>query len=166
MATRRGGLAVAVLLVAGAGTAMARLPSRQPAAVVIDLTTQGGWTMGPRFRVTIAADGSVRGPAIGGVKPDASTCARLTPAERHAFQGALGVALRDPWPATLAPAGDDGCCDRRKWLLRLRQPYSVDPTRTFTTSWFDGNEPHLPKAFVVIRDTVIRASARLAACAR
>jgi hypothetical protein len=161
MATRRGGLAVAVLLVAGVGTAMARLPSRQPAAVIIDLRTQGGWTMGPRVRVTIGTDGSVRGSAGGG-----STCARLTPAERQAFQTALALARREPWPASLAPAGDDGCCDRRKWMLSLREPYSVEPTRTFTTSWFDGNEPHLPHAFVVIKDTVIGASKRLVACAR
>jgi hypothetical protein len=152
--------------VAGAATATAGLPSRQPSAVVIDLRTQGGWTMGPRVRLTIGVDGSVRGPAIGSKTPEASRCARLTPAERHAFQVALAAVRSQSWPATLGPAGDDGCCDRRKWILQLREPYSVDPERTVTTSWFEGNEPHLPKAFVVIKEIVLAAGTRLAACPR
>jgi hypothetical protein len=158
---------LAVLLAAGAGTSAARQSAPPDLGFLIDLSYSGGYV--PTLAqegVTIGADGRIGALGTGGPKPDAAACrVPLTEAERQAVRDALAAATRRPWPATFDPAGDDGCCDRRKWILRLRPHDDVKRT-AFVTTWFDGNEKHLPRELLAIKDIVATARKRLAGCPR
>lgn len=155
----------AVLHVAGAGTSAARQAAPPDLGFQIDVYTTGGFvpTIG-RSGVTIGADGRIGALGTGGPKPDAAACrVPLTEAERRTLRDALTAATRSPWPAAFNPAGDDGCCDRRKWTLLLRPHDDVERT-AFVTTWFDGNEKYLPKELKAITDIAAAARKRLAGC--
>jgi hypothetical protein len=137
-------------------------------AFVIDLDTTGGFTGRGRGGVTVDSDGRVRAARIGGANRDASECRSQLPAEElESLRVAVSAAAEQPWPESFAPAGDDGCCDRHRWTLRVEQRHTDDRVRTSATMWYDGNDDRLPKEVAVIRDVAMRALTRaLADCGR
>jgi hypothetical protein len=170
MAKRIGRLLVAVLAVAdvsAVGLWAARQSPLREAGFVIDLDSTGGFIGRGRGGVTIASDGSVRASRFGTNRATSVCRGQLTDGERQALRDALAGATRQPWPATLAPPGDKGCCDRYKWTLRVQQRDAGDRVETFLTTWFDGNQEHFPKELVAINDIAVGALTRtLAGCGR
>lgn len=161
-----------VLLTLATAAVAAQPPVSQlplgPHAFVIDLDTTGGFTGRGRGGVTVDSDGRVRAARVGGAKRDASQCPSQLPAEDlESLRRAVSAAARAKWPDSFAPAGDDGCCDRMHWTLRLEHRTADDRVRTAVTTWYDANEERLPTEVAVIRDVAVRALTRaLATCGR
>ena len=147
------------------GAAARQLPAGAN-AFVIDLDTSGGFTGRGLGGVTIDSGGNVRGSGLGGTNRQSSKCrTHLTADDLEALR--LAVARVQPWPETFAPAGDDGCCDRHRWTLRLEQRLANGQARTATTMWYDANEGRLPDEVTVMRDIAMRAlKGALADCGR
>jgi hypothetical protein len=137
-------------------------------AFVIDLDTSGGFTGRGLGGVTIDSEGSVRGSGLGGTDRQSSKCrTQLAAEDLQSLRLAVEAGRVQPWPETFAPAGDDGCCDRHRWSLRLEQRLANGQVRTAETMWYDANESRLPDEVTVIRDIAMRALKRaLAACGR
>lgn len=130
----------------------------QQQVFTIDLDTSGGFTGRGRGGVTIKSDGTVRAGRFG-TNREASTCqATLASADLALLQTAV-ARTREAWPATVNPAGDDGCCDRFQYTLRvgLQDGDAKKPARTFETTWHDGNEKFLPPQLATIKDVALRA---------
>jgi hypothetical protein len=163
---------VLVPLVLATAALAAQPPSPQlpagPLAFVIDLDTTGGFTGRGRGGVTVDSEGRVRAARMGGVNRDASQCrAQLAADDLQSLRRAVAGTGPQSWPETFAPSGDNGCCDRHQWTLRLEQREADDRVRKFVTKWYDGNEGRLPKELASIRDIAVRALTRaLADCGR
>jgi hypothetical protein len=154
---------------AGAGAADASHAQSAPSlqfAFVVDLDMTGGFTGLGRGGVTVDSDGRARAARIGGVNREASECgAQLEGDDLQSLQRAVAAARLQSWPATFAPAGDTGCCDRVTWTLRLAHRDADDRAQTSATMWYDGNEDRLPKEIAAITDVAVRVLARtLADC--
>jgi len=136
-----------------------------PGAFVVDLDTTGGFTGRGMGGVTVDSGGVVRASRIGGPSRDASECRATLPAdELESLRRAVEV-VSQPWLESFAPAGDDGCCDRYRWTLRLERRLADGRGQTFATHWFQGNEDRLPRELRVIRDVAARAlTLALTAC--
>jgi hypothetical protein len=130
----------------------------QPVTFVLELDTSGGFTGRGRGGVTIGSDGTVRASRVGGTNREASACrGQLGADEISSLQKAVAGATQQPWPASFAPAGDMGCCDRMKWTLRVDARADGNRAETFSTSWYDGNEQHMPKELTAVRDGALAA---------
>ncbi len=115
--------------------------------------------------MTVDSGGAVRASRLGGSSRDTSECRGTLPADQLESLRRAVEAVREPWPQSLAPPGDDGCCDRYRWTLRLERRQSDDRRQTFTTQWFQANEDRLPQDIKVIRDVAARAlTLALTAC--
>jgi hypothetical protein len=149
------------------GAAARQLPAGAN-AFVIDLDTSGGFTGRGLGGVTIDSEGQVRGSGLGGTNRQSSKCRTQLPEEDlKSLRVALEAARVQPWPETFAPAGDDGCCDRHRWTLRLEQRLANGQARTAKTMWYDANESRLPNEVTVMRDIAMRAlKGALAECGR
>ena len=161
----------AVLTLALAISSVAPAARQLPAganAFVIDLDTSGGFTGRGRGGVTVDSEGHVYASGIGGADRQSSKCrTQLAADDLRVLRLAVEAARVQPWPETFAPTGDDGCCDRHRWTLRLVRRLDDDQLRTSKTMWYDGNEGRLPKEVTVIADVAMRALTRaLAACGR
>jgi len=148
------------------------LPAR-PAAVqapvfTITLDTAGGFSGRGRGGVTVDADGRVRASRMAGITRDPSLCrGQLASSDLESLQQAVAAAGLQPWPASFDPPKDNGCCDRFKWTLRLEQRDAADRTRTWVTTWHDGNEARLSKELAAIREIALSAlTSTLAECGR
>jgi hypothetical protein len=147
------------------GAAARQLPAGA-SAFVIDLDTSGGFTGRGLGGVTIDSEGNVRGSGLGGTNRQSSTC-RTQLAAEDLQSLRLAVTRVQPWPETFAPAGDDGCCDRHRWILRFEQRLANGQVRTAKTMWYDANESRLPDEVTVMRDIAMRALKRaLGDCGR
>ena len=160
-------LAPACLILTTATLAAGRLPSQLPSgglAFVVDLDTTGGFSGRGIGGVTVDSSGGVLASRRGGVSREKPDCRAKLPADQlESLQRAV-AAVSQPWPQSFAPTGDDGCCDRFRWTLRLEQrPSAGDRPRTLTTQWYDGNEARLPPDVKAIKDVAVRA---LTACGR
>jgi hypothetical protein len=135
-------------------------------AFLIDLDTTGGFTGRGRGGVSLASDGTAVAARGMGSNRSSSTCrTTMTNEEVTTLRDAVTTARREPWPPTFVPSGDNGCCDRMKWTLRLQQRDGDDGIRTFQTIWYDGNEKRLPAELATIRDLAVRVMTRaLRAC--
>lgn len=165
------GIAVAIWISLSYGALAAQQPARQlpPGRMTffIDLETSGGFTGSLRGSVTLASDGSVSAARVLAGNRDTDCRSQLATEDLRLLQRAVAGARGQDWPASFAPPGDNGCCDRIKWTLRLQQREANDRERTSVTTWFDGNEERLPKELAVIRDVAMRAQTRsLANCGR
>jgi hypothetical protein len=107
----------------------------------IELDSTGGFFGRGGGAITISSEGWSRASSIG-VQRRSGPQSPLTRAEIDALQNAAAAAIRQPWPAAVDPANDNGCCDRYQWTLRL-MPRGTDQ-RTFVTTWHSGNERYLP----------------------
>jgi hypothetical protein len=163
---------VLVPLTLGVADPAARQPAPQlpkgPLAFVIDLETTGGFSGQGLGGVTVDSNGSVGASRVGGSTRPASECrGKLRVDDLQSLQQAVEATRLQSWPETFAPAGDNGCCDRFHWTLRLEQRQADDQVRRAATSWYDGNEDRLPKEVAAIRDIAMRAlRAALAECGR
>jgi hypothetical protein len=165
------GLGILCLLFAIEVAPTAGAPPRLPGganAFVIDLDTSGGFSGRGLGGVTIDSEGNVRGSDMGGTNRQSSKCRTTLAAEDlQSVRAAVDAARVQPWPDTFAPAGDNGCCDRHRWILRLEYRLDDGQVRTSKTMWYDANEGRLPKEVVAIRDIAMHALKRaLGACRR
>jgi hypothetical protein len=137
-------------------------PSGQAAAAfTIDLDTTGGFVGHGRGGVTLDSDGRVRAAHSSRTNRDESNCrAQLAAEDLESLRRAVAAVGRQRWPASFAPPGDNGCCDRFNWLLRLEARDSEGRVHATRTSWFDGNEDRLPNEVATLRDIAVRAMTR------
>jgi hypothetical protein len=100
-------------------------------------------------------------------RQSSNCCTKLTAEDLKSVRLAVGAARGQSWPDTFAPAGDDGCCDRHRWILRLEYRLDDGQVRISKTMWYDANESRLPKEVAAIRDIAMPALKRaLGACSR
>ena len=91
-----------------------------PLAFVIDLDTTGGFSGRGLGGVTVDSNGSVGASRVGGSARAAPECrAKLGADDLQSLRRAVESARLQTWPESFAPAGDDGCCDRFRWTLRV-----------------------------------------------
>jgi hypothetical protein len=142
-----------------------RLPEG-PLAFVVDLDTTGGFSGRGLGGVTLDSNGNVGASRIGGSARTASECrAKLGANDLQSLRRAVEAASLQSWPATFAPADDQGCCDRFHWTLRMEQRLADGQVRKVSTMWFDANEGRLPKEVTAIKAIAMRALKRaLATC--
>ena len=153
---------------------LATTPAQQPApqlpsgplAFVIDLDTSGGFSGRGLGGVTVDSNGSVSASRVGGSTRAGPDCrAKLGADELQSLRRVVEAARLQTWPETFAPAGDDGCCDRFRWSLRVEQRQADGQVRRASTMWFDANEGRLPKEVIAIREIALDALRRaLADC--
>jgi hypothetical protein len=121
-----------------------------PAAFVVHLDSSGGFTGRGGGGVTLASDGRV-GASRPSLAPGVRSCqGRLDASELDALRRAVGAAHPEKWPASSAPPGDNGCCDRYRWTLRVELRAASGDVRTHMTRWFSGNEERLPGELATI----------------
>ena len=77
----------------------------------IELDSTGGFSGRGAGAITISSEGWARASSIG-MQRRSGPQTPLTRAEIDALQRAVAAAIDKPWPATVDPANDNGCCDR------------------------------------------------------
>jgi hypothetical protein len=129
------------------------LPALLLIAVAIDFTIEldsaGGFFGRGSGAITISSEGWSRASSIGVIRRTGPQTP-LTLEEIDALQAAVVAAIGRPWPASVDPPNDNGCCDRFKWTLRLIQPGSGAPI--LITTWHGGNERYLPRELAALHD--------------
>jgi hypothetical protein len=153
-------VAMALGVVQAAQQPSPRLPEG-PLAFVIDLDTSGGFSGRGLGGVTVDSNGSVGASRIGGSTRGVPECrTKLSADELQSMRRSVEATRLQTWPASFAPAGDDGCCDRFQWTLRMEQRLADGQVRKVSTLWYDANEGRLPKEVAAIKEIAMRALKR------